>query len=81
MGKPNQPERWEAAIIAAAMAVAGTLFMFDKLGSLVRSGVLSWQATVHPAPMLLVVVGMSLLLLDQAPIPPVNGRSRGGVHE
>jgi hypothetical protein len=65
MTKQNQPERWESVIVAAAMAVAGTLCMFDKLGSLMRSGMLSWQTTLHGAPMLIVVVGVSLLLEDQ----------------
>jgi hypothetical protein len=76
MAKQNQPERWEAAIVAAAMAVAGTLFMFDKLGSLVRSGMLSWQAAVHTAPML-VVVGLGLLLADQTSAPRADLRSKG----
>jgi hypothetical protein len=83
MAKQNQPERWESAIVAAAMAVAGTLFMFDKLGSLVRSGVFSWQTTLHAAPMLVVVLGVGLLLADQArataaPARPANGRSKEG---
>ncbi len=62
MAKQNQPERWESVIVAAAMAVAGTLFMFDKLGSLVESGILSWHSTLHAAPMLVLVVGVGLLL-------------------
>jgi hypothetical protein len=78
MAKQNQPERWEAAIVAAAMAVAGTLFMFDRLGSLVRAGLLSWQTTLHAAPMLMVVLGVGLLLADQASVPPANGRSKEG---
>jgi hypothetical protein len=78
MAKQNQPERWESAIVAAAMAVVGTLFMFDKLGSLVRSGMLSWQAALHPAPMLLVVVGLGLLLADQASVPHADRRSKAG---
>jgi hypothetical protein len=86
MAKQNQPERWEAAIVAAAMAVAGTLFMFDKLGSLVRAGVLSWQTTLHGAPMLLVVLGVSLLLADQermapAAVAPAKSARRKGNHE
>jgi hypothetical protein len=65
MAKPRQPERWKSAILAAAMAVAGTLFMFDKLGSLIHSGLLSWQMTVHASPALVVVLGMGLLLVGQ----------------
>jgi len=80
MAKQNQPERWEAVIVAAAMAVAGTLVMFDKLGSLVRSGMLSWQVALHPAPMLLIVVGAGLLLADQACRGQRDGRRKGN-HE
>jgi len=79
MAKQNQPERWESVIVAAAMAVAGTLFMFDKLGSLVRSGTLSWQTTLHTAPMLLAVLGVGLLFADREPettAPAANGRSK-----
>jgi len=68
MERPNQPERWESAIFAAVMAVAGTLFMFDKLGSLVRSGILSWQTIVHAAPILVVVLGIGLLSAGQVPV-------------
>jgi hypothetical protein len=83
MAKQNQPERWEAAIVAAAMAVAGTLFMFDKLGSLMRSAMLSWQTPLHAAPMLVVVLGVGLLMADQervaaASAPPGKTRSREG---
>jgi hypothetical protein len=83
MAKQNQPERWESAIVAAAMAVAGTLFMFDKLGSLVRSGMLSWQATLHAAPVLAVVLAVGLLFADQErttaeSAPPTNRRPKEG---
>ncbi|HTA25271.1 MAG TPA: hypothetical protein VK763_17200 [Terriglobales bacterium] len=83
MAKQNQPERWESVIVAAAMAVAGTLFMFDRLGSLVRSGMLSWQTTLHTAPMLLVVLGVGLLLAEQermtpSPVRSGNRRSKEG---
>jgi hypothetical protein len=83
MAKQNQPERWESVIVAAAMAVAGTLFMFDRLGSLVRSGMLSWQTTLHTAPMLLVVLGVGLLLAEQERMTPSsvlsgNRRSKEG---
>jgi len=84
MAKQNQPERWESAIVAAAMAVAGTLFMFDRLGSLVRAEMLSWQTALHGAPMLMVVVGVSLLLVDRermtAASTPRNGLRKGN-HE
>ncbi len=72
MAKKHQPERWESAIVAAAMAVAGTLFMFDRLGFLVRSGMLSWQTALHGAPMLLIVLGVGLLLADQERRAPAS---------
>jgi hypothetical protein len=78
MAKQNQPERWEAAIVAAAMAVAGTLFMFDKLGSLVRGGMLSWQMSLHAAPMALAMLGVGLLLAERASVPPAKQPSSGG---
>jgi len=65
MKKQNQPERWEAAIVAAAMALVGTLIMFGKLGSLVRSGMLSWQNGLHAAPMLLAVLVVGLFVADR----------------
>jgi hypothetical protein len=77
MAKQNQPERWESAIVAAAMAVAGTLLMFDKLGSLVRSGTLSWQTTLHGAPSLLVALGVSLLLADRGRVTPAPAPRSG----
>ena len=84
MAKPKQPERWEAVIVAAAMAVAGTLFMFDKLGSLM-SGMLSWQTTVHAGPVLVVVVGLGLWLADRERLTiasaPMQGGRRKGDHE
>ena len=65
MVNPKQPERWESIILAALMSVAGSLFFFDKLKSLMGSGILSWHAVLHSAPALLVVVGASLLFADQ----------------
>ncbi|MGH9499215.1 MAG: hypothetical protein ACRD3L_08735 [Terriglobales bacterium] len=65
MAKPKQPERWKSAILAAAMALSGTLFMFGKLGSLAHSGMLSWQATAHASPLPVVLLGVGLLLVGQ----------------
>ena len=65
MATKKQPPRWEAALLAGMMAVAGAPFLFDKLGSLVRSGMLSIPAVIHLAPVLLVAVGAILLLADQ----------------
>jgi hypothetical protein len=65
MASNKQPARWEATLLAAVMAVAGAPFIFDKLGSLVRTGFLSFTAILHSTPVLLVVVGAILLLADQ----------------
>ena len=76
MAHNNQPDRWEALILAAALAVAGTLFLFDKLGTLMRTGDLFSHAILHSAPMFLVVMGVSLMLADAAP-GHSNDRSSG----
>ena len=65
MASKKQPPRWEATLLAVVMAVAGAPFLFDKLGSLVRTGVLCIPAVLHSAPVLLVAVGAILLLADQ----------------
>lgn len=64
MANRKQPERWESGVLAAAMAVVGTLFLFDKLGSLMRTGLISFAAVLHSAPILLVAMGVSLLLAE-----------------
>jgi hypothetical protein len=83
MAKQKQPERWESVIVAAAMAVAGTLFMFDKLGSLVHSGMLS--SSLHAGPVLVVVLGLGLWLADWETLTmasaPMQGGRRNGDHE
>jgi len=69
MANQKQPARWESSMLAAAMAVAGTLFVFDKLGSLMHTGLASFHSIAHAAPIFLVALGMSLMLADQ------NGRT------
>ena len=64
MAQKNQPDRWESLILAAALAVAGTLFIFDKLGCFMRSGNLLSHAFLHSAPMFLAVMGISLMVAD-----------------
>ena len=61
----NQPERWEATLLATTMAMAGAPFLFDKLGSLLRIGALSSSALQHSTPVMLVAVGAILLLAEQ----------------
>ena len=81
MAHKNQPDRWEALILAAALAVAGTLFLFDKLGTLMRTGDLFSHAILHSAPMFLVVVGVSLMLAEAVPWRTGNRHSAEGRHE
>ena len=76
MASKKQPPRWEATLLAVVMAVAGAPFLFDKLGTLVRTGVLSIPAAIHLAPALLVAVGAILLLVDQGTISTESGTQR-----
>ena len=66
MAKRKQPDRWESTMLAAVLAVAGSLFLFDKLSSLMRNSSLSLQTIGHAAPLLLVVMGVSLIFADQS---------------
>ena len=83
MASKKQPDRWEATLLAVVMAVAGALFLFDKLGSLVRTSFLSIPAVVHSAPVLLVAVGAILLLAEQGGMTSESGQreKQGGRHE
>jgi len=65
MAKGKQPERWESTMLAAVLAVAGSLFLFDKLSSLMRNIAVPFGAIGHAAPLLLVVMAVSLMLADQ----------------
>jgi hypothetical protein len=83
MASKNQPDRAEATLLAAAMAVLGGPFLFDKLGSLVQSGVLSASMVLHAAPVLLIVAGAILLLTEPSLMSEGSGthRSKEGQHE
>ena len=88
MASKNQPDRWEATLlavaVAVAMALAGAPFLFDKLGSLVRTSVVSFPAVLHSAPVLLVAVGAVLLLAEQDRNVVESGNRterQGGRHE
>jgi hypothetical protein len=80
MANKNRRNGWESSLLAAALAVVGTLFLLDKLGSLMQS-TLSLQAVVHAAPVLVVVLGISLLLADHSAVVSRNQPSREGRHE
>jgi hypothetical protein len=79
MANKNRRNCWESSLLAAALAVAGTLFFFDKLGSLMQNTTLSLQEVVHAAPVLVIVLGVSLLLADQTGVASQNKRE--GRHE
>jgi hypothetical protein len=83
MANRKLPERWESSMLAAVLAVAGTLFLFDKLGSLMRAGLLSFHTVMHSAPVFLVVLGVSLMLADQGARTADlgNGRPQEGHNE
>jgi hypothetical protein len=84
MASNKQPDRWEATLLAAVMAVAGAPFLFDKLGSLVRTSILSLPAVSHLAPVLLAAVGAILVLADQDAAKTQSGEPRqkeGAQHE
>ena len=80
MANRNRRNGWESSLLAAALAVAGTLFFFDKLGSLMQSA-LSLQAIVHAAPILVVVLGATLLLADQSGFVPRIERRKDNRYE
>lgn len=79
MANKNRRNNWESSMLAAALAVAGTLFFFDKLGSLMQNSMLSLQEVVHAAPALVIVLGISLLLADQTGV--ATQKEREGRHE
>lgn len=83
MAKQNQPDRWEASLLAAAMAVAGAPFLFDRLASLVQSGVLTLSLVLHAAPVLIIVAGAIVLLTGPSGIVPDsdNRSAKGDQHE
>jgi len=80
MASRKQPERSESVILAALMSVAGSLFFFGKLESLMRSGILSWHAILQASPILLAVLGMTLWFAESGN-PPSGVRSRENGHE
>jgi hypothetical protein len=81
MAQKTQPDRWESLILAAALAVAGTLFIFDKLGSFIGTSHFVSHAFVHSAPMFLAVMGVSLMVADIGTVRARNHRPREGRHE
>jgi predicted ATPase len=83
MANANQPDRWEASLLAAAMAVVGAPFLFDKLASLVNSGVITLSMALHAAPVLLAVAGAIILLTDPSGVAATSDsrKTKGDQHE
>lgn len=79
----KNPDRWEASLLAAAMAVGGAPFLFDRLGALVNSGLLSLSMVLHAAPILLVVAGAIVLLTEPSGVrsDSAAGSAKEGHHE
>jgi hypothetical protein len=65
MAHHKQPDRLQSSLLAAVLAVAGSLFFFDKLDELLRTIHLSWPAILHLAPALLVIVAIVLTFADR----------------
>lgn len=63
------------------MAVAGSLFLFDKLGSLMRTGLLSFSTVLHASPIFLAVLGLSLWLAQPSANASDNRRRKEGRYE
>jgi hypothetical protein len=85
MAKQTQPDRWESPMLAAAMALTGTLVIFDKLHSLMHSYILSWHLIPYCASVLLVVLGVCLMVVQVAPperqVAPIpTQRKKEGPH-
>jgi len=83
MANGKQPDRWQSSLLASAMAVAGSLFLFDKLGSLMRTGLFSFNTVLHASPIFLAVLGLSLWLAhpNTSATAPANRHSKEGRHE
>jgi len=72
-----QPDRWEATLLAAMLAVVGSIFLFGKLGVLVQTGIAAISALPHSAPGLLFLVALIVLLAGSS--NPDSRVSGGGV--
>ena len=72
MGNRNQPSRHESSMLAAGLAVAGTLFASDKLSSLAHAA-LTVQVVSEGAGILMIAAGICLLLVEW-PVRTSSGR-------
>ena len=61
----KQVTGWESTLLAVALAIAGTLFLGNRIWAMAEAGVLSFHTLESAAPALLVMVGVGLLLAEQ----------------
>jgi hypothetical protein len=64
MKKQHKFNRGEAAALAIALAIAGTLALLNLILPMWGSEV-SWAGLLHASPYLLVAVGLSLLVAEE----------------
>jgi hypothetical protein len=62
---PKQPDRLQSSLLAAMLAVAGSLFFFDRFDELLQAINFSWPEVLHLAPAFLVVVAVVLALAER----------------
>ena len=63
MQKQNKFNRGESAVLAIALAIAGTLTLLSETLPL-WGGEISWPTLLHASPYLLVAVGISLIVAE-----------------
>ena len=64
MAHKNKPDRWQSLALSAALAVAGTLVVLDKLPCVIRPSAFLSHTVPHLAPIFLLVVAVSWVLAD-----------------
>jgi len=64
MANQPQPQRWKSKLLAALLAIAGTLFLITQFDSTLLSRLYSWTALLHSSPAVLAAVAATLLWAD-----------------
>jgi hypothetical protein len=77
MANQKQPDRLQSSLLAALLAVAGSLFFFDKLDELFQTIHFSWPRILHLAPAFLVFVAIVLTLADRNVMLSARDRRAG----
>ena len=76
MKQQNKCNRGEAAALAIALAIAGTLALLNQILPMWGSE-LSWSGLLHASPYLLVAVGISLMFAEEQTQTVVSSSSTG----